>query len=328
MSYYENGTLPPIGAPKLTYAFATVPARPEPSVQAHVPAKFDPPTPVAVPVKVEVLPPDVSPVHGDADVKMIEHPLIKGRFTVFVLCYGDHVDLARKCIESIRNTLPAHRLDLRVGMNAVSDATREYVKSTNPTKIYDHPENIHKYPLMREMFHDQACPIETPYIVWFDDDTQVIDQSMWAQLVAAIVNNHAQGCRLYGWQMVCNLQQFVKPGHSPYEWFRKATWWKGKSLWLQHQQREAPNGTVVQFVPGWFWSMATEMIIKADIPDIRLDHNGGDATIGEQIHQQGWRIKNFNTQKSLVWCPPKENGGRRGFSQPFPFSAEAARKRS
>jgi hypothetical protein len=61
---------------------------------------------------------------------------------------------------------------------------------------------------------------------------------------------------------------------------------------------------------------------EADIPDRRLMHNGGDITIGEQIHQAGYGIKQWNKNKSLIACPSREQGGRRGVSQRFPWDPD------
>ena len=52
--------------------------------------------------------------------------------------------------------------------------------------------------------------------------------------------------------------------------------------------------------------MATEAMRAANIPDVRLGHNGGDITIGEQMHQAGFGIRQWNRGKSLVSCPSRE----------------------
>ena len=47
--------------------------------------------------------------------------------TVCVLLYGDYKALAMRCIESIRATEWAHRVNIVIGMNAVCEDTRQYV---------------------------------------------------------------------------------------------------------------------------------------------------------------------------------------------------------
>ena len=76
---------------------------------------------------------------------------------------------------------------------------------------------------------------------------------------------------------------------------------------------------MIDFAVGWCWAIATEAIRAANIPDVRLGHNGGDITIGEQMHQAGLGIQSWNKAKSLIACPSRENGGRRGYSEKFPW---------
>jgi len=302
MSYYSNGVIPPVGEVKRLVAPSMVQLGGfEPLTQ---PAE-EPPKPEPVVAQAVPRPPVPDPA-------MIDHPVIGGKLTVMVLCFGDYFELAKSCFESILKTLPVSRLDLRVGLNAVCDRTRDYVNQLPVTKIYDEPSNIKKYPMMSRMFNDPDCPINTKYLVWFDEDAKVVDASMWSQLCGTIVANHSQGCRLYGWVMLHDLQPFAKNGHDPYAWFKAATWWRNKPLWLKGRPSESPNGSVIQFVAGWFWAMATEAIKVADIPDKRLRNNFGDIVLGEQIHQQGWKAKAFNVNKKFVFTPPKDAGGRRG----------------
>jgi hypothetical protein len=243
----------------------------------------------------------------------IDHPLIGGKFTVCVLCYGPHYELAKRCIDSIRESLPARCLDLRVGLNAVEPRTKQYVASIPGVTVYDHPENAKKYPVMREMFHDPAKPITTKYVVWLDDDAKVVDPMAWSRLCEAIVANHPQGARLYGNTFIHDA------GTDGLPWFRQSRWWRGRNLRVKGRAIEANNGTVVEFVSGWFWAMSTDLIQSADIPCPRINHNGGDITIGAQVHQAGFKIKQLNKDKALVWCPPREAGGRRGYSEGFPW---------
>lgn len=259
----------------------------------------------------------------------IDHPLIGGKLTVFVLCFGPHAELAVTCVNSILNTLPEECLDLRVGLNAVEPATRTYFEALRKTgvavKLYDSLDITRKYPRMRQMFHDPANPITTKYVVWFDDDAKVVDTSMWSQLCDTIVANHPQGSRLYGAPFMHDVQMFAKGDHDPMRWFRQAPWYRGRGMKVRGRGQEAPNGSIIDFAAGWFWALATETIKAAQIPDMRLNHNGGDATIGEQVHQAGFKVKAFNHRKELVWCPTKENGGRRGYSEPFPWANPGAK---
>jgi hypothetical protein len=82
--------------------------------------------------------------------------------------------------------------------------------------------------------------------------------------------------------------------------------------------RTAPNGSQIVFATGGFWALAVETHPgKADVPDPRLNHNGGDITIGEQVNQAGGKVKDFSRGKTPVcWS----DAARRGFREPFPWA--------
>jgi hypothetical protein len=250
----------------------------------------------------------------------MDHPLVGGRFTVFVLCYGEYVELAKSCLDSILSTLPTERLDLRVGLNAVCEATRAYVKGLPTTKIYEDPSNAGKYVMMRRMFHDPECPITTTHLVWFDEDTRIVEGSIWQRLAEAIVVNHPHGTRVYGLTMLHDVTEYARAGYDPIRWFREATWWRGKDMLVGPGPQTAPDGTFIRFVVGWFWCMATEMITAADIPDVRLVHNGGDIACGEAVRQAGATLQPLNVGKEYVWHPSNR---RRGKATRLPWSPPA-----
>lgn len=297
LSYYEEGMIPPIQpgepAPTTSLQVATLPSQ---TVVAS------PPGPVLR-----------SPVHHP----VFDHPTIGGKFTVFVLCYGDHEELARRCVDSILHTVPIDRLDLRVVCNAVSPGTLRYLEDQPLGQLYVYPENRYKYPAMRDVFRDARAPITTNYLVWFDDDSYVADSKWLEKLGQAIIDNHGQGCRFYGWKHFHDLRLYLRGGHEPRQWFWNAPWCKSRNLRVRNQQRYAPNGTCIDFVVGSFWALHTPVVTAADVPDERLVHNGGDICIGEQVRQAGFKICNFNQGKKIVLC---SMAPRRGYSESFPWA--------
>lgn len=240
----------------------------------------------------------------------LQHPLLGGKLTVFVLCYGDYLSLHKRCLESILNTLPANQLDLRVGANACSQASLEYLAGLPITKLYSSPENRKKYPVMREMFYDPDCPITTKYVCWFDDDSYACNTQWVARLSECIVNNHPHGSRLYGIRFVHRLDNAAQAN-----WFRQASWFHNVN-WQMMNGAGAPNGNCIPFVAGGFWALATECLRQTTIPDVRLNHNGGDITIGAQVHQLGYKIKDFNRDKVYVFS---SGAPRRGYEEVFPW---------
>ena len=316
MDYYLNGLLPPIqpqpaeptapnpppAPPPLELLDKTTPQRPQPAAQQVAPV-------VAFP----------NPRPTGSSSKMMDHPLVGGKITICVIAYGDNLRLTQGCLQSILGTVPVERMDLRIGVNQPGPAVREYLRTMPARKIYWHEDNRKKYPVMREMFHDPDCPIETPYVTWFDDDTRVVD-AKWLELLAAcIVENHPRGARLYGDRRFHRLGMYHSDTHDPREWFRQKPWFRGRPFQTKSGS-ESPNGDCIHFVVGWWWAVATEAIREADLPCASLNHNGGDCTLGAQIYQAGFRIAEFNKNKSLIWTPPN---GRRGYSETFPWSSPA-----
>lgn len=254
----------------------------------------------------------------------LDHNILGGKITVCVLCYGPYTELAKKCLTGILKTIPVEKLDLRVATNQVPQATIDFLKTLPITKLYLNSENRYKYPVMREMLHDPQAPIQTKYMVWFDDDTWVVKPNWINDLCANIINFHPYNYRLFGNLLYHDLSIYSKNEISPIKWFKEARWYRDRFLRVRGGSNEAPNGSVIDFAVGWCWAMSTDMIKLADIPDVRLGHNGGDITIGEQIHQAGFLIRQWNKGKSLIACPTREQGGRRGYSEKFPWDQKTS----
>jgi ADP-heptose:LPS heptosyltransferase len=351
MDYYDENILPPIG--KSTGKYTSKEVEDE-EVSATIITKNEGPLDIVIPnVEIRrgpvVMPPkvirepsvdsvpqrvnqriyptetntlQVDPTPTVPKLKNIDNPVIGSKYTVFVLCYGDHFDLAKRCLDSIIDSVPPEVIDLRVGCNQVCNSTLQYLKRLPITKTYIHTGNDKKYPLMREMFWDSKCPINTRYLIWFDDDTYVKDPRWLQYLTNAIVAGHNKGERMYGLKMFHDLSMYSKDGHRAKDWFKNADWHSGRHLRVRNNNSEAPNGSVIDFAVGWFWALNTEAMRQANIPDTRLNHNGGDITIGAQLHQVGFNLSQFNKGKVMVSTPKKEEGGRRvgGYEESFPWA--------
>lgn len=296
MSYYESGRLPPIGQPSKRYHLPVT----EPAVSNWLPAE--------VPVRRP----------EDPDLSVLDHPHIGGRFTVFVLGHGEYHTLFQRCIASLLTANGHRRLDIRVALNQPNKKMLEYATAFPKeviSKVYVDHGTRRKYPAMREMFWDALHPITTKYLMWFDDDSHVGDSKWLVKLGEAIVANHPLGCRMYGPKYFHAVSPTSKSALG-IEWFKQARWWKNEWLHLSGGQRRAPNGNQIVFASGGFWALATETMRAADIPDVRLNHNGGDITIGCQLVQAGGKLFNFTPDKSIViWSDAK----RRGFQESFPW---------
>lgn len=306
MSYYEDRTLPPIKPLdeivryRLSDAGSTVSQVAAPVLAPA--ARFeraDPGTPnTAIPTAAP-------------DKDIYRDPVIGGKFTVCVLFYGpaQYHSLHMRCLNSIVSTCPPGRIDLRVGSNELCDETAavldRLVDHGVVSKHYRHRENALKYPVMREMFHDTALPIETNYLIWFDDDSIADRNQQWLTLLAqAILANPEAG--LFGADMTIRLSTAQQ------QLYRSRPWYQGRPFRMKNK-KPAPNGDHAVFVAGGFFCLKTAAMRAADIPDAALTHNGGDYTIGEQLYQAGYDIVGWNRSKQYIHT---SSVVRRGVSQP------------
>lgn len=251
---------------------------------------------------------------GPPDVPLLDHPILGGKITIAAVLYGDYHSLHRRLLESLLATVPSGRVEYRLGLNEVCDETLRYLRTLigagEDIRLYKHEENAKKYPVMREMFHDVEHPLSTNYTVWFDDDSYAVNPVWLSVLAETIINGQPRGYRLYGMKFKHTLRNAGEAS-----WFRRRDWCGGRHFQTDKEQ-EAPNGDKIWFVAGGFWACETATIRTANIPEPQLYHNGGDITIGEQVHQAGGKIKDFNRGKVHVFS---SGAPRRGYSEEFPW---------
>lgn len=332
MSYYEEGRLPPIGKPKGTYparSEQTDAATPDVPVCKPLPLVYGPsmnPLPVLQTLGQPNKPPQEfkeEALHEDPAFKILDDHTFGGKVTICILSHGDQLDFFKRCLEGVINTVPERRREIRVALNQPTDRLRAFANQyvgAGIEKLYSDHTQRRKYPAMREMFYDPELPLSTKYLVWFDDDSYPVDVRWLVRLAETIIPNHRNQVRLFGKLCLHDLQLYNRNGHNPRKWFEEATWWKNAPLNIGRSDRVGPNGSVIPFVAGWFWAASVAAIKACDIPDVRLQHNGGDCCIGAQIRQGGFKVKDFNQDKRYVFTPPKHQGGRRGYSEAFPWA--------
>lgn len=217
-------------------------------------------------------------------------------FTACALLYGDYPRLARRCLGSIVHRLdPALVPDLRVLLNAVSPAARDAaveilrgVPADTRVLVYDSPVNRLKYPMMRKALYDQARPVVTPYFAWFDDDSCLAPESSaawWSDL------HHAMQAA----DLVGKLYRLdVRAGQAGA--IVRQPWFAGKAVGAGHRYL---------FPTGGFWCARASILYRWDYPFLDIEHNGGDAVLGELCRQQGYRVADFSRG---VWVNADETG--------------------
>jgi hypothetical protein len=231
--------------------------------------------------------------------------------TVCALFYGDYPELARRCLGSILDTADWGLVrELRLGLNAVADATLSYVQE----RCRDVPvpclvmqpcgnANAHKYPLMRRLFHD--TPLRTSHVMWFDDDSYVTGGPGWWSQVA----QRAEQCDLLGsvYRLARSLPASVRQA------IMSQPWYGGKPLPPDHRP---------VFCTGGWWVVRAAILQRWDWPVRALDHNGGDWLLGELCRQQGYRQHHFRDGVAINYDAAR--GGesravRRGVTTPWPW---------
>lgn len=302
MSYYEDNTLPPIKPLENVVRYRAAGETEAPTVTLNTETTFSRET-AGTPVTES---PNLTP-----DNDIFDDPVIGGKVTVCVLMFGDkqYHALHMRCLNAIISTTPPKRVELRIGSNALCEETCQVIDRLVEhgviKKHYKHDKNDYKYPVMREMFYDPDCPIETNYVLWFDDDSVADRNQQWfTLLVRHIVSN--PDAALIGADMVLNLSP-AQMAH-----YKTRPWYKGKPFRLKNGT-PAPNGTYTKFVAGGFFALKTSAMRDADVPDPALTHNGGDYTIGEQLYQAGYSVSGWNRQKQFIHT---SSVARRGENQP------------
>jgi hypothetical protein len=216
--------------------------------------------------------------------------------TACVLLYGDYPQLAARCLgPRLLALAKSQDIELRVATNAIGKNTDRFLRDVWGrgliAKIYKNEQNRNKYPVMRDMFHDPDRPITTPYIMWFDDDSCLVDNGMppqaWLNLALGQMDGVAQLGSTYTMHLVGNQHL----------WMRDQPWYTGRvDLQREHNCR---------FCTGGWWITRTELIQQFNWPIPELNHNGGDLLYSQILQQQGLRLKRFN---SGVWINADDKG--------------------
>lgn len=224
--------------------------------------------------------------------------------TVAVLLYGDHHDLAERCLTSLKPLVKTGRVRVRLGLNQVCDATKDLVASFHDSAmIVESSENLKKYPMMRRMFYD--TPLETDFVMWFDDDSYLKDAAVstpevWLDEVEALLSTTAD---MIGSPYGINLRS------RQHEWIMKQPWYANKTV---------KPGKVVMFATGGWWAIRSSVLRTYDWPPTGLLHRGGDVMLGELLRQCGLRLKSFRKGVAInADIFGRESASpRRGFDEP------------
>lgn len=212
---------------------------------------------------------------------------------VCVLFYGSDdycFKLAQRVLNEPMRELAARDVDFRFGLNAVGERTRQFVHRQaalffKNAYIFDSPQNILKYPMMRQLF--AAREIAAPFVVWFDDDSCFAPDTCTSNWLS----------RLTAQMRVCDLAGS----------FRRARLVGGQAEWIKAQSWYAGKEPIpyVQFVSGSWWAASTEMLRRFDWPPADMRQKGADVMLGELCRQHDLPISHF---RDGVWINANDAG--------------------
>jgi GT2 family glycosyltransferase len=232
--------------------------------------------------------------------------------TICVLTYGDHPELARQAIESIRKYCPRSEYQLVVGANAVGGGTAAYLEARKAAGDVDHlirsAVNLNKCPMMRRMFE----LVTAEFIWWFDDDSYVIAPDAFSQWLGA-ANAAPASAVMWGEVNRCQWQTDFTDLEDVVGFVRSAPWYRGlpPPSWrpggkgeFNFKNRGCGDGRW-DFIVGGCWLIRTSAIRALDWPDRRLVKLGDDVLLGEAIRQQGWELGNIGRPGVAINTEPR-----------------------
>jgi hypothetical protein len=207
-------------------------------------------------------------------------------FTVAVLTWGDHLWLARRCLDSLYRSVPRDVSELLVAANAPSPSVRAWLETETRQgrvdKLLVSELNLFKNPMMREVIRIARGDD----LWWFDDDSHITDDGAFAQWWGQV---QASSPRVVGWGATAFARAFdgFQDMAEARAWVRQARWYRGI---------EPPGGTGPWhdwwFLTGGCWWMRLSALRAIDWPDPRLRHVAEDILLGEAVRQQGWHLAN------------------------------------
>jgi hypothetical protein len=227
--------------------------------------------------------------------------------TIYCLLYGNYLGLQQRLLLSLKKHAPKDEVDIVIWGNELAPVCREQVEMTFPTgtaKAVFASQNTPKYKAMHQMFHDPDFGVmpETPWIVWFDDDSHVVKKDWWKKTRGFIRHREREN--------VCYFGQPWFVHHLPGQWdfIKQAEWFKGLPPAKVPTKTRAKRPGIT-FAQGSYWWLRTDVMRQLGWPDPRLNHNGGNTLLAEAIRQQGLPRHEFHYGVKL------NDAKRRGFHE-------------
>jgi GT2 family glycosyltransferase len=198
-------------------------------------------------------------------------------WTISVVFYGNHPSLCRRFLEALYRCTDPKTFQLRAGMNAVCQETRELVRAASEKNgnilFIDSEKNLYKNPMMRRLFYE--TPLETEWTIWFDDDSYVTGPQWMLDLALAMERESSTD--LFGHLMHVEVDAQLESFITTSKWYRG----------VARRQHEEHGRPIIRFPVGGFWAARTMRLQEINWPDPRLTLYHEDFIMGEAMRQNG-----------------------------------------
>lgn len=223
-------------------------------------------------------------------------------FDVLVCCYGDYVNIAKRCLDSVIN-LSSQNLNIHVGLNECGADTKNYCRNlldnNKITTLIESNININKDPMMRKLID---C-VNSDYFLWLDDDTFPTKEG-WDNLVLESLNKEYD---VGGFTHVSNRNSYA--GYKNF--LEKRPWFHSWEKYKSYKDSNLQNDHI-PFPIGFLWVGKTKYFLKNNFPDKYMIKKCDDMLLGEMIYQTD---ANFYHLGELWDYFDKNTSPRRGFGE-------------
>lgn len=222
--------------------------------------------------------------------------------TIFVISHGDNAFYLKRFLTKLFCHTDPSELKLRIGLNGACQESIQLARSARRefenVTIHAEPENIFKSPLMKKLF--AVAPIDTEWMIWFDDDSHPYRDD-WFPLLKMKIENHA-GIDIWGNRL------FTEADDAAAKFIRTAPWYQGKPLSHVKLSGENSEQPLLNFVEGGFWAARTRALKSLNWPDPRLIQHEEDYIFGEALRQNGFKMGQHKSgvriNNAERRCPP------------------------
>lgn len=224
-------------------------------------------------------------------------PRLGGKVTLLVNLRGDDHSQHKRCVDSLLKTCPRLRTSLRVFAYDIGEDTAEYLSGLRLDHL-DFCSNMSPdYPLERSLWDDRGG-IYTDYLIWLESPAQIVHAG-WLDRLAETILKQNGDVGLYG------VKRRYVVSEEERLWLERQSWHQGRPL-RDRRGNPSAHGDSVFYCDRWCWAGSYHALRKSGVPRIPEIVPGDldrDIIRGEQIYQNGYRMKSFNAAGELVRTP-------------------------